>query len=181
MALLDVPGFDLSFGINESTALVVDGPQVRAEGASAVTVFDARDAVRSGPSARGVTMHLMSAGDVFDLPARRYTASAAKTALVADGPAATSPANIVAPWAFLQALESFGRSAERELSWPVSGGAITLRKDDGFRATRLNGFGVQNVVAGLGMTGLKINVQRSAFAARPVSRQRASGGQSVTW
>ncbi|WP_373059517.1 cyanophycinase [Gemmatimonas sp.] len=166
VALLDVPGFDLAFGIDENTALVVDGLQVRAVGASAVAVFDARDAVRAGRSARGVTMHLMGSGDAFDLKSRRYTASAEKTALDAGGPAVVSPANIFAPWEFLRTLDAFGRSTDRELSWPVSGGAITLRKADAFRATRLDGTGVQNVVAGLGMTGLRMDVERPATAGR---------------
>lgn len=166
VALLDVPGFDLAFGIDENTALVVDGPQVRALGASAVTVFDARGAARTGRSARGLTMHVMSRGDAFDLRTRRYTASAEKTALEGGGPAVALAANIFAPWEFLKTLDAFGRSSDRALSWPVSGGAIALRKAEDFRATRLNGTGVQGAVAGLGMTGLRIDVERPAAAGR---------------
>lgn len=167
VALLDLGPFDLAFGIDENTSLVVDGDVVRTVGASATTVFDARGATRTGASARSITMHLLGDGDRFDLRTRRPTFASTKrptTVVVADSaPAMTpviTPPNIFAPWAFLRALDALSQSPARVATWPVTGGTITLRKTNGFAAVRGEGAGVQGAAAGLGMTGLVVDVER---------------------
>jgi len=52
VALVDLDQYDdLAFGVDENTALVVDGNSARAVGASGVLVFDERGATRNGRSA----------------------------------------------------------------------------------------------------------------------------------
>lgn len=69
----------LGLGIDENTALVVEGRQGRVIGEGAVYVVDAEEATRSNIaearssealSIHGLTMHVLSAGDVFNFAAR---------------------------------------------------------------------------------------------------------------
>lgn len=164
VALIDLGTFDLAFGIDENTSLVVDGPRVRTVGASAVTIFDMKSATRRGRSATDITVHLMGDGDAFDVRTRTLTQAPGKsplTAMRADTLAASaSTTNIFASWTFLHALDGLGRSAARELAWTVPGGTIMLRKADAFRAVGSAGEGVQGTAAGLGVTGLRMDVRR---------------------
>lgn len=163
VAMLDLGRFDLAFGIDENTALVVDGEVVRTVGASATTVFDGRGAKRTGRSAQAVTMHLLGDGDAFDLRTRRPTFATAKrptTVVLADTVAAITPPNIFAPWAFLRALDALSQSPARTVAWPVTGGTITLRKTEAFAAVRGEGTGVQGAAPRLGMTGLTLDIAR---------------------
>ncbi len=163
VALLDLGTFDLAFGIDENTALVVDGNAVRTAGASGVTIFDARAARRNGQSATGIVMHLMGDGDAFDLTTRALTQRQGKTPVaLATGDSATviAPVNIFAPWAFLRTLDGLSRSPQTAFTFDVNGGQIVVNKSAVFRAVRAPGLGVQNTAAGLGMTGMTIDVRR---------------------
>jgi hypothetical protein len=71
-----------------------------------------------------------------------------------------APANIFAPWAFLRTLDGWSRSPQTELAFEVNGGQIVVHKSEAFRAVRAPGPGVQNTAAGLGMTGMTIDVRR---------------------
>jgi hypothetical protein len=84
--------------------------------------------------------------------------------MLADTVAAITPPNIFAPWAFLRALDALSQSSVRTVAWPVTGGTITLRKTDAFAAVRGNGTGVQGTAAGLGMTGLALDIARAPLA-----------------
>lgn len=163
VALVDLDQYDLAFGVDENTALVVDGRAARAVGASGVVVFDERGATRTGRRATGIALHLMGAGDRFDITTRTLTQLPGKRPLpAATGDSATvrAPANAFASWEFLRVLDRLGRSPQTELAMPVSGGEITLRKTAGFRAVSGAGPGVQNTPAGLGVTGLTVEIRR---------------------
>ena len=175
VALVDLDQYDLAFGVDENTALVVDGNSVRAVGASGVTVFDergaTRSATRSGRSEAGIVMHLMGAGDRFDLTTRTLTQMANKSPLpqaTGDSAIVLAPKNAFAAWEFLHVLDRLGRSPQTELSMPVTGGEIIVRKSTGFRAVSTAasaagssaGAGVQKTPAGLGMTGLTVELRR---------------------
>jgi hypothetical protein len=161
VAMLDLDQFDLAFGIDENTALVVDGSSVWAAGASGIVVMDERTAKRNGKSATGVRVHLMSAGDRFDIGSRTVTLKSDKTALPKNGSSVAAPADIFARWELLHVLDQFGRSSQMELSSPVKGGQITIRKDAAFRAVSASGPGVQKAPAGLAMTGLSFDLRRN--------------------
>lgn len=160
VAMLDLDQFDLAFGIDENTALVVDGNTVWAAGASGVVVMDERTAKRNGKSATGVRVHLMSAGDRFDIASRTVALKSDKSALPQAGSSVAAPPDIFARWELLHVLDQFGRSSQTELTSLVKGGQITIRKDAAFRAVSSSGPGVQNAPAGLSMTGLSFDLRR---------------------
>lgn len=163
VTLLDLEQFDLAFGVDENTALVVDGGTVWTAGASGVVVMDERGVQHDRRSANGVRVHLLGAGDRFDLAKRTITLTADKRPLTS--PAApvgdvAAPKDVFARWELLHLLDRFARSSQTELAIPASGGRITLRKTSAFRAVAKDGVGVQGAPAGLSMTGLTMDLVR---------------------
>jgi hypothetical protein len=158
--VLDVPEFDLGFGIDENTALVIDGDVAYTLGESGVIVVDARDAARDARSATGVRLHLLGAGDRFLLASRTFESAADKQPLPRVLGTLQAPENVFARWEFLHLLERFGRSETARLTVPVPGGELVLRKAPGFTARSHTGTGVQRTPAGLGITGLLLDVSR---------------------
>jgi hypothetical protein len=165
--------FDLAFGIDENTALVVDGERTWAVGASGVVVIDERGSRREGRALLGARVHLLGTGDQFDLGSRRVTPAAGKVAVVpgavapvARGGAAEQgslavPADVFASWEFLRLLDRFAASSVGTVSAPFAGGELVLRKSADFRATAGGGgAGVQSTAAGLGFTGLSVDLVR---------------------
>jgi cyanophycinase len=159
-AVLDIDEFDLGFGIDENTALVVDGNSARPLGESGVIVVDARGAQRDGRSATGVRIHLIGVGDHFDIVTRRVTTGPGKRTLPRVLGAVTAPDDVFARWQFLHLLEWFSRSDERQISLAVVGGELVLRKGEDFTAHSTGGAGVQGTPAGLSITGLLLDVLR---------------------
>jgi cyanophycinase len=163
VALLDLDQFDLAFGIDENTALVVDGNTVWNPGASDVVIMDERPARHDGKSATGVRVHLMGAGDRFDLATRTIAISPDKTPL----PRATTservdaPKDVFARWELLHLLDRFSRTVQTDVVIPLDGGQLTIRKDATFRAVAGTGAGVQGAPAGLAMTGLSFDLRRA--------------------
>jgi cyanophycinase len=159
-AVLDLEEYDLGFGIDENTALVIDGRRAHVVGESGVVVIDARDAQRSSRSATGVKLHLISTGDRFDMAARTAVIAPAKRALPASTDSVAVPDNVFARWQFLHLVERWARTPARELRVPVPGGALLLRKGTTFSAAAGDGAGVENTPAGLSITGLVVDVRR---------------------
>jgi hypothetical protein len=133
-------------------------------GASGVIVFDERTGRRNGQSATDITMHLLGNGDRFDLRTRRSHLAAAKAPVAIDAAAAPimAAANPFARFELLKVLDLFARSAQTQLAMPMEkGGRIVLRKVEGaFAAVAAPGVGVQNTRAGLGITGLRLDLVR---------------------
>jgi cyanophycinase len=155
VAMLDLDQFDLAFGIDENTALVVDGNTVSAAGASGVVVMDEK-----ARGANGVRVSLMSAGDRFDLTNRTVTLKAEKSAIARSGEPVAPLKDVFARWELLHLLDHFARSPQTELAIPLARGQLTIRKDASFRAVSSGGVGVQNAPAGLAMTGLWFDLRR---------------------
>jgi cyanophycinase len=159
-AVLDADEFDLGFGVDEDTGLVVDGAVATAVGSSGVIIVDARDAHRDGRSATGLRLHLMSAGDRYDVASRRLALDAGKQPLPIAGDGVAAPADLFARWEFLHLLDRFARSTRQELTLPFEGGALVLRKGPDFAAVSGAGTGVQDTPAGLAVRGLLLDVRR---------------------
>ena len=66
MASLRAPPYAVGYGIDENTALVVDGGRATVAGASGVVVIDARNA-RGTEVVEGITLELLGTGDRIDL------------------------------------------------------------------------------------------------------------------
>ena len=159
-AMLEMDEFDLAFGIDENTALVVDRDSLKVVGASGVIVFDERTAVRDGRSVSGVTMHMLGDGDRFDLPSRAPIIGAGKLPVVAVRESSVTVQNAFARLELLRALDQFASSKSTRLEMPFEGGRVVIRKLPSYRAYVYGGSGVQSTTRGLGMTGLRLDVIR---------------------
>jgi cyanophycinase len=160
-AVLDLGEFDVGFGIDENTALVVDGTTARPVGASGVVVIDARHAHRSGRSASGVDVHLLSAGDSYDMITGQVTTASDKQPLPsAAAQLAAAPDDIFARWSFLHLLHHFATAAQTDVSMSVEGGELRLHRSADFNAASRADEGVQGTPSGLSVTGLKLDVRR---------------------
>ena len=163
VAMLDQAQFDLAFGIDENTALVVDRDSLLVLGASGVVVFDERTARRSGSSFTDVTVHLLGNGDRFDLRNRTpaFGPSKSHVAEAPAGPAMNAPENPFGRFELLKVLDRLAGSAHSQLVMPIeNGGRIVLRKERTFTAVAGPGAGVQETRAGLGITGLRLDLVR---------------------
>jgi cyanophycinase len=160
VAVHELDEFDIGFGIDENTALVVDGDSVFAVGASGVIVIDARDATRQGRGVSGIRLHLLSTGDCYHLPTRRVTLADKAPLGSSDSADIAIPEDVFARWAFLHVLHQFSASPRRELTLPIEGGQIVLRKAADFAARSAPGAGVQNTPAALSITGLLLDLRR---------------------
>ncbi|HSK17662.1 MAG TPA: cyanophycinase [Longimicrobiales bacterium] len=158
-AVLDLDEFDLGFGIDENTALVVDGDTVGVAGESGVIIVDASDARRTGRSASNMRLHLLAVGDRFSTTDRRVT-QAEGYDLPASSDSVAVPEDVFARWAFLHLLNQFAQSPQTSLTLPVPGGEILLRKGPGFAARSKGERGVQGTPVGLRITGLLLDVKR---------------------
>jgi hypothetical protein len=125
-----------------------------------VIVVDARGATRRGRSASGVRLHLISTGDRYDMAARRLEPDPAKCPLPRSTDTLEPPEDVFARWAFLHLLERFGRSARTELTVPVPGGSLVLRKGADFAAVSREGTGVEGTPVGLTLRGVLLDLHR---------------------
>ena len=160
VAVMEMAEVDLGFGIDENTALVVEGDVAWPVGASGVVILDERGARRDGRTIDDLRLHLMSDGDRFDIRRRTLTLASAKTTLAASDAVVTPPADVFERWRFLHLLHEFARTGAAELLLPVEGGSIVLTKTSEFRARSATTPGVQNTPAGLSMSGLLLDLRR---------------------
>jgi cyanophycinase len=149
VATLATDSLPIGLGIDENTALVVDGDRARVVGASGVVVVDARGASDvDGHFGSGVRVTLAGTGDVVDLNTFQVTRGTGKTPVDASGSTLEAPADPFARWAFLHLLSGLAHSAVTEASFAVPGGVLTVREGDGFSAAASTGEGVQGEVRG---------------------------------
>ncbi len=179
IAALDGAAYDVGIGIDENTALVVDGTRARVVGASGVVVIDARGAtsggaatVVEGRSASGVELWLLGAGDVVDLGTLDVTFEPTKVALAADVGAeagaeagteggaspdvgGTSPgaaganADPFARWELLRSLARGASKSERLEYRAPGGGLLVLEPGSAFVAVASPGASSGGVAGGV--------------------------------
>ena len=158
-AMIEMNEFDLAFGIDENTALVVDRDSLRVVGASAVVVFDERSAKRSGRSVSDITMHLLGDGDRFDLRSRTPSFTG-KFDLAPSTASEVKVENAFARLELLRALDAFAGTSDTTLVMPFDGGRVEIRKQRDYWASRLGSSASQAGPRGLGMTGLRLDILR---------------------
>ena len=125
----------IGFGIDENTALIVDGDSASVAGASGVVVVDGRhiDPVGSHMAA-GLVVNLMGAGDVIDLESLQIHRRNTSTALVPDGRILQAPTDVFSRWAFLHLLVELSTGQATEVAVETEGARLTLRMGEGFTA-----------------------------------------------
>lgn len=153
VAVLSADSVPVGFGIDENTALVVDGDGASATvvGASGVVVVDARGARRLAPG-RGerVRVFLAGAGDVVDLRTLEVRHGPGKVPLSVGREPSDAPEDPFARWAFLHLLLGMADGPEVVATFPLDGASLVVRRGPGFSA-RMSGAegGVQGVPSGL--------------------------------
>jgi cyanophycinase len=161
-AVLDLDEFEVGFGVDEDTGLVVDGRTVHAVGSSGVVIVDSRGAVRDGRSARDVRLHLLGSGASYDMATGALDVDAGMQALPRDGGAVGAPEDPFARWAFLHLLHGFALSQQQSVTVPFNGGELVLRKGPAFTAVSSGSEGVEGTPACFTVRDVRLDVRRDA-------------------
>lgn len=150
VATLATDSLPVGLGIDENTALVVDGDEAQVLGASGVVVVDARNATVSSPGFGGpVRVSLAGTGDRIDLTTFQVTRDPSKTALGMAGGVAEWIIDPFARWDFLHLLGDLAESPQNDADYQVAGASLSVREGEGFSASIGQGEGVQGEAHGL--------------------------------
>ena len=163
VALLGSEGDPLGFGIDENTALVVEGDSAWVVGEFGVVFMDARDAVKEegGVGGYGVRFFLLGSGDVLDLSTREVTFDASKDVLPeGDVPFEHLDADIFSPWNFLHVLLAAGTAPDTLLTFRQEGHFLEFRKEADFQILAWDGLGIQGTPRGLSLGPFVLSVWR---------------------
>jgi hypothetical protein len=132
----NLPG--IGFGIDENTALVVDGDSAVVVGASGVIVVDGRPARRlDAHRASGLIVHLAGTGDVIDLRTLDVRRLSSKTPLALGVSSPERPEDPFARWAFLHLIADLAASPAREAEFTLSDATLRIVEDTGFSASMI--------------------------------------------
>jgi len=163
VAILDSGGDGLGFGIDENTALVVNGDSARVVGESGVIFMDARSFSGEGGDtlSRQARVFLLGNGDVVSLDNGEVAWDSAKE----DLPATDRPFDLRAPdlfddMALLEVLHQLALARDAEASFVQDGYRIEVREGSDFQALAGEGEGVAGTPWGLSMGPFLLNVQR---------------------
>jgi hypothetical protein len=137
VGVLASPDDSLGFGIDENTALVVEGDSAWVMGESGVLFLDARSAVREdgGNGGHGVRAFLLGEGDGVDLQTGMVRWGEEKDLLSEAGrPFASSDLELFSGGSLLRVLAEFALSPDRRLTFQQEGHVMEFRKEPGFKA-----------------------------------------------
>lgn len=163
VALLGSEGVSFGFGIDENTALVVEGDSAWVVGESGVVFMNARDAAKEegGVGGYGVRLFLLGGGDVVDLPTGAVTFELSKDVLPAgDVPFGNPDADLFSPWTLLHVLLEAGIAPDSRLTFRQEGHFLEFRKEPGFQLLAWDGLGIQGTPRGLSLGPFVLNVWR---------------------
>ena len=152
VAVLGTEGDSLGFGIDENTALVVEGDSAWVVGESGVVFLDARPAAREddGNGGYGVRLYLLGAGDGVDLRSGTVEWDVEKSPVPARAEHFSNPeADLFSSWSLLSVLHELAISPDDRLTFHQDGHFLEFRKEPGFRAMSSEGPGVQGLPKGL--------------------------------
>lgn len=160
IGVLRLDAYDVGFGVDRNTALVVEGNRAWIAGESAALFVDGRGARRAtqGNGGTGLLVHLMGTGDTIDLTSYRLRIPRTKSALAQDGPPITAPQDPFGGWQFLRFLNAMSRSSTSEVTIPAGDYDLVIRKDRTFAAFSFGTAGVQGTLSGLTLGPLQIDI-----------------------
>lgn len=154
----------LGFGIDENTALVVQGDAARVSGESGVVYMDARDASREagGNGGHGIRLYLLGVGDVVSLADGRVTPAPDKSELGSSpsGPSPAAATDVFEDWKLLDLLHSMAMAPDTLVTFREAGHVVEFRKAEGFRALAGSGEGIRGTPKGLFLGPLVVSVRR---------------------
>lgn len=151
----------IGLGIDENTALVVEGDSAVVVGASGVVVVDGRAArVAESTSGLDVTVRLAGAGDVIDLRSFDIRRGSDKTALPVEEATLELPEDPFARWAFLHLIHDLASSSAAEASFDLPGVTLRFIKAPDFSAavSGMSG-GVEGTPLGLSAGPLRVELR----------------------
>jgi len=126
----------IGFGIDENTALVVDGDSAVVVGASGVVVVDSRSAQWTEPHrASELRVNLAGAGDVIDLRTFEVRRQSTKSPVPVTEASIELPEDPFARWAFLHLVVDLAMSSTREATFAISGATLRIVENAGFSAS----------------------------------------------
>lgn len=151
VATLAGVGDGVGFGIDENTALVVDGAEARVVGASGVVLVDARDAEPSpvGNGGTGLRLYLVGDGDRIDLETLEVVPASDKSVLTAEDADVATPDDPFARWAFLRLLHDLGTSEASSVEVATDGYVLSVSEGPAFQARAHAEPGVEGTPRGL--------------------------------
>jgi cyanophycinase len=161
VAVLATEGYDLAMGIDENTALVVEGDSAWVVGASGVTYFNTRGVVRdpAGHAGSGIVLHLLGSGDGVNLSTGEVQVWPDKLPLAGTGePYSGAEVDLFDRWALLHFLSESAVSADTIFTFRQDGHAFEFLKDPGFEAHSLDGAGVEDTPLGLSVGPFRLSV-----------------------
>jgi len=159
----DLP--QVGLGIDENTALIVDGDSAVVVGASGVIVVDGRTARRiSAHRASGLTVSLAGAGDVIDLRTLEIRVRSDKGAVPIVDSSVELPEDLFERWAFLHLVAGLARSSAQEATFDLSSATLRVVKDAGFSASMVESSGgVESTPMGLSAGPFKVDLLPSVL------------------
>lgn len=151
VATLAGVGDGVGFGIDENTALVVDGTEGWVVGASGVVLVDARDAERSpaGHGGTGLRLYLVGDGDRIDMETLDVVPAGDKPVLVPVDAEVAAPDDPFARWAFLHLLHDLGASEASAVQVAAEGYVFSVEEGPAFQARAHAEPGVEGTPHGL--------------------------------
>ena len=160
VAVLDAETPQIGLGIDENTALVVDGDTAFVVGASGVVLVDGRSVQRAGRHrGSGLLVSLVGAGDVVDLATFDVRREGSKRPVPSTTDAVRLPEDPFARWAFLHLMVDLASSPTREATFTIAGATLSVAEDEGFSAsmTRPAG-GVEETPAGFSAGPFRVDL-----------------------
>ncbi len=150
----------VGFGIDENTALVVDGDSAVVVGVSGVVVVDGRTARRTAAHrASRLTLNLAGPGDVIDLRTLEIRERSGKSPVPIAEAFLELPEDPFARWAFLHLVAGLAGSSTQEATFDLSNATLRIVKDTGFSASMVesNG-GVEMTPLGLSAGPFRVDL-----------------------
>ena len=150
----------IGLGIDENTALVVDGDSAWVVGASGVVVVDGRSAQRTGPNrGLGLRVSLVGAGDLLDLRTLSVQRERTKHPVPVTEASIQFPEDPFARWAFLHLMVDLASSSIREATFALSEANLRVFEDEGFSASMTGPTGgVEGTPAGFSAGPFKVDL-----------------------
>jgi len=160
VAVLQQDTPQVGFGIDENTALVVDGDIARVEGISGVVVVDGRAVQRQGPHrGSGMRVRLVGSGDSIDLRSLAVQRGSSKKLVPVSQLPIGSNDDLLARWAFMHLMVDLSSSSIRGTNIAISDATLRVVEEKGFSAFMLSAKGgVEGIPAGFSAGPFKVDL-----------------------
>jgi cyanophycinase len=163
VAILAVDGRDFGLGIDENTALVVQGNMARVVGESGVIFLDVRNAVREegGYGGSNVILHLLGPGDGVDLLTGSVHLDASKPRLAgAEKAFQERDMDLFDRWTLLHFLSEVATVPDTLFTFRQDSLVLEFRKGPGFQARGWDEPGVEGAPRGFYAGPMTLGVGR---------------------